>query len=88
MIHNERALWLVFEHLDLDMKQFMDTHPQFREEHGLIKVRQLVRCTPVCSTSSCWVTMTYSCPYLRQMTHSPAWNSLREEDGLKGSTAG
>eukprot|EP00891_Asterochloris_glomerata_P004218 jgi/Astpho2/4218/fgenesh1_pm.00064_%23_14_t len=38
VIHNERALWLVFEHLDLDMKQFMDTHPQFREEHGLIKL--------------------------------------------------
>ena len=44
VIHNERALWLVFEHLDLDMKQFMDTHPQFREEHGLIKVPQLADC--------------------------------------------
>ena len=51
VIHDERALWLVFEHLDLDMKQFMDTQPQFREEHGLIKVRQLVRCTSDCSTS-------------------------------------
>ena len=49
MIHNERALWLVFERLDLDMKQFMATPPQFREEHGLIKVRQPASCTSECS---------------------------------------
>lgn len=34
-----RSLYLVFEHLDLDLKKYMDSNKDFCKNHGLVKVR-------------------------------------------------
>lgn len=39
VVHAQRALCLVFEHLDLDLKQQMDTTPNFTSNAALIKAR-------------------------------------------------
>lgn len=34
-----RSLYLVFEHLDLDLKKYMDCNKDFCKDHQLVKVR-------------------------------------------------
>jgi hypothetical protein len=38
VIHSEKRIWLVFEYLDLDLKKFMDSSPEFAKSPALIKV--------------------------------------------------
>lgn len=38
VIHNDNRLFLVFEFLDLDLKRFMDMHPNLHNNHNIIKV--------------------------------------------------
>ena len=38
VVHADRSLYLVFEHLDLDLKKFMDSNTSFHQDHELIKV--------------------------------------------------
>lgn len=38
VVHSEKRLYLVFEYLDLDLKKFMDTTPDFAQDTRLIKV--------------------------------------------------
>jgi hypothetical protein len=45
------SLYLVFEHLDLDLKKFMDSNKNWNQDHQLIKVElpccdSLSICTP------------------------------------------
>ena len=42
VIHSDKRLYLVFEYLDLDLKRFMDMHPQACRDHRLIKVACLL----------------------------------------------
>lgn len=39
MVHGDKRLYLVFEYLDLDLKKYMDTHPQLCKDHRLVKVK-------------------------------------------------
>jgi hypothetical protein len=39
--HRDRRLYLVFEYLDFDLKKLMDTTPNFRHNHNIIKVSRL-----------------------------------------------
>ena len=41
MIHCDKKLYLVFEFLDLDLKKHMDSHPNFGNDHQLVKVKLL-----------------------------------------------
>jgi len=36
--HNDKCIYLVFEHLDLDLKKHMDSNPDFKN-HRIVKVR-------------------------------------------------
>ena len=38
VVHSNKKLYLVFEHLDLDLKKHMDTHPDFSQNPYHIKV--------------------------------------------------
>uniref|UniRef100_M8BJG0 Cyclin-dependent kinase A-1 n=1 Tax=Aegilops tauschii TaxID=37682 RepID=M8BJG0_AEGTA len=38
VVHSEKRIWLVFEYLDLDLKKFMDSCPEFAKSPALIKV--------------------------------------------------
>jgi hypothetical protein len=38
VIHSEKRIGLVFEYLDLDLKKFMDSCPEFAKNPTLIKV--------------------------------------------------
>ncbi|EMS62695.1 Cyclin-dependent kinase A-1 [Triticum urartu] len=37
VVHSEKRIWLVFEYLDLDLKKFMDSCPEFAKSPALIK---------------------------------------------------
>ena len=52
VVHSEKRIWLVFEYLDLDLKKFMDSCPEFAKSPALIKVSNV--------TSTCF----YCFPYL------------------------
>lgn len=39
VVHSEKRIYLVFEYLDLDLKKFMDSCPEFAKNPTLIKVR-------------------------------------------------
>lgn len=41
VVHADRSLYLVFEHLDLDLKKHMDTNRHFGRDHQLVKVPPL-----------------------------------------------
>ncbi|KAF7062433.1 hypothetical protein CFC21_069035 [Triticum aestivum] len=38
VVHSEKRIWLVFEYLDLDLKKFMDSCPEFAKSPALIKL--------------------------------------------------
>jgi cyclin-dependent kinase 2 len=38
VVHADRSLYLVFEHLDLDLKKFMDSNKNWNQDHQLIKL--------------------------------------------------
>jgi len=38
VVHADRSLYLVFEHLDLDLKKHMDTNRHFGRDHQLVKL--------------------------------------------------
>ncbi len=49
-----RSLYLVFEHLDLDLKKYMDCNKDFCKNHGLVKVRaSCVTPGAACITGQC-----------------------------------
>lgn len=41
VIHNEKDLCLIFEHLDMDLRMYMDVVPEFSKDKDRIKVRPL-----------------------------------------------
>lgn len=41
VVHSEKRLYLVFEYLDLDLKKFMDSSPEFTKDLRQIKVSEL-----------------------------------------------
>jgi cyclin-dependent kinase 2 len=56
---NACSLYLVFEHLDLDLKKFMDSNKNWNQDHQLIKVRLQLHmavsiCTPRFETCALW----------------------------------
>ncbi|KAK1653579.1 hypothetical protein QYE76_071384 [Lolium multiflorum] len=50
VIHSEKRIWLVFEYLDLDLKKFMDSSPEFAKSPALIKsyLYQILRGVAYC----------------------------------------
>ncbi|XP_048547018.1 cell division control protein 2 homolog [Triticum urartu] len=40
VVHSEKRIWLVFKYLDLDLKKFMDSCPEFAKSPALIKTRR------------------------------------------------
>ncbi len=38
VVHSEKRLYLVFEYLDLDLKKYMDSSPEFAKDLRQIKV--------------------------------------------------
>uniref|UniRef100_A0A8I6Y392 [RNA-polymerase]-subunit kinase n=1 Tax=Hordeum vulgare subsp. vulgare TaxID=112509 RepID=A0A8I6Y392_HORVV len=50
VVHSEKRIWLVFEYLDLDLKKFMDSCPEFAKSPALIKsyLYQILRGVAYC----------------------------------------
>ena len=42
VVHSEKRLYLVFEYLDLDLKKYMDSSPEFAKDLRQIKVSRLL----------------------------------------------
>ena len=42
VVHSEKRLYLVFEYLDLDLKKYMDSSPEFAKDLRQIKVSGLL----------------------------------------------
>ena len=41
VVHSEKRIWLVFKYLDLDLKKFMDSCPEFAKSPAVIMVRRV-----------------------------------------------
>ena len=72
-MHSGGRLYLVFEHLDVDLKKHMDSHPTFGTDHRLVKaceisLHNLAGC--VTSISNVFLCMQY---YLYQMLQGVAY---------------
>ena len=52
VVHAGNALTLVFEHLDLDLKQHMDATPGFRSNLALVKVALANGPSPVAAAAA------------------------------------